>query len=124
LKKLITIFLTLSLIISITACKDQKKTLYSEQQLIAMVNEICSPSFSSNPYDYIKAHQEAFDKIISNGNQTVDIFVIILKKSKVFGLDKYIMAEACTQITGIGKDKNTPWSTANEWLAIYLKAKK
>ncbi len=102
----------------------QKET--EKNQLLAMVDKMTKPiqekpllAFSSNPYDYIEAYRDTFDSLVAGGQSTVNIFVGVLANSTEFGLDKYIMAAVCAEITGIGKGSDKTWSTAKEWLDLY-----
>jgi hypothetical protein len=93
-----------------------------EKSLVNKVNTICSNidiGYSSNAYDYINARQDIFNNIVSEGNAAVKVFVNIMKKDESSGLDEYVMAVACSEITGIGKDSS--WSSASEWLVLYEK---
>ena len=99
---------------------------YTDTQLLDMVNQIMQPTpaepnlgLSSNPYDYIGAHRETYDKLVAGGSRISDFFIMQLQSADTFGLDKYIMAEVCSEITGVGKDKAQPWISAKEWLALY-----
>jgi hypothetical protein len=91
------------------------------QELIGLVEEIAfgehAPFFSSNSYDYIQANREAYNEILTYGDDAVDCFVAELRAADTYGLDKVIMANACQEITGIGEGEM--WGSADEWLAIY-----
>jgi len=102
------------------------KMLPDKESLLAMVDEMTKPNpdnpnleVSSNPYDYIAAHQDIYDELVAGGQNTVDIFVEILTNSNEFGLDKYIMAVVCAQITGIGNESDKTWASAKDWLILY-----
>jgi len=74
---------------------------------------------SSNPFDFIEAKKELYNEILSYGSSAVDCFVEQLRSGEN-GLQGYIMAVACADITGIGdKDEGADWGTAQEWLALY-----
>jgi hypothetical protein len=97
--------------------------------LLQMVEEICSNpqvAYSSNAHDYINAKREVFDRIVARGDEAVQIFVAAMRTSETFGLDKFIMALACAEITGVGKrpgpESPAGWTTAREWLALYEKS--
>lgn len=118
-KKSFIILLSVLLISLISACGSAK---LSKSELLSYVDEICNNSdrgvqISSNAYTYIEAKRDIYQKIIDNGDATVKVFVEELEKSDVFGLDKYIMAAACAEITGIGKYGG--WSSGKEWLDLY-----
>ncbi len=97
-----------------------------KRQLLDMIGKMTEPTqenpflaFSSNPYDYIEAHKDTYNSLIKGGQSTVEVFVDVLKNSTEFGLDKYIMAAVCAEITGIGNDTDKTWGTAKEWLELY-----
>lgn len=104
-------------------------TLHKEiwkDQLLMMIDKMTKSTkekpnlvLSSNPYDYIDAHRDTFNRLVAGGQNTMTIFVDILKDSTEFGLDKYLMAAVCAEITGIGNGKNKTWISAKEWLEIY-----
>lgn len=84
----------------------------SKNQLLTIVNNMMPTKedpalyFSSSAYAYINAHKDSFDQLVAGGQNTVAIFVDILRNSTEFGLDKYIMAAACAEITGIGNNSS------------------
>jgi hypothetical protein len=107
-----------------TDITSQKEIL--KNKLLTMIKEMTKPTLekpnlalSSNPYDYIDAHKDTFNRLVAGGQNTVTIFVDVLKNSTEFGLDKYIMAAVCAEITGIGNGCDKTWSSAEEWLRIY-----
>lgn len=94
-------------------------------ELLALVEQIAGNpacAASSNPYDYIEARRTEYDKILSFGKEAVGCFVPLLRQGEN-GLKGYIMAAACSEITGIGvksgKYDTGWWATAQEWLALY-----
>ena len=95
----------------------------TEEIILDLVNRIAlNPAMatSSNPYDYIRDQQELFDEILSYGDAAVNYMVDYLHTSMEDGLKEYIMAAACAEITGIGKDKAVEhWFTGKHWLDIY-----
>ena len=95
--------------------------------LIAMVQDIANNpncAASSNPFDFIEAKRPLYNEILSYGSSAVDCFVDQLRSGEN-GLQGYIMAVACADITGIGdKDLGADWATAQEWLALYDKSDK
>ena len=95
--------------------------------LIALVQAIAQNpdcAASSNPFDFIEAKRPLYNEIISYGSSAVDCFVEQLRSGEN-GLQGYIMAVACADITGIGdKDTGADWATAQEWLALYEKSDK
>ncbi|MEW9673894.1 hypothetical protein [Ammoniphilus sp. 3BR4] len=80
-----------------------------------------APNTSSNPCDYIRANQEAFDYIVSQGDTTLNYFLEEFKHGKESGLREFIMALACIQILG---DKNPvkQWGNGREWYNLYIKS--
>lgn len=111
-------------VIYITQQNDIKVLLKNE--LLIMIDKMTKSTqekpnlaLSSNPYDYIDAHRDTFNRLVAGGQSTVNIFVDDLKNSAEFGLDKYIMAAVCAEITGIGNGKDKTWSSAKEWLELY-----
>ncbi|MNV72620.1 hypothetical protein D3C71_1657240 [compost metagenome] len=76
---------------------------------------------SSNPNDYIAAHQEAYDLIIGQGDAGLKYLVQELKSSDDNGLKAWIMAKASSDILGEASPVKT-WSTAQEWVAQYERA--
>jgi hypothetical protein len=129
-----TLLIILTLIFILVGCGQTENNItegkLTKNELVEMVDSMISKTqnnpnllLSSNPYDYINAHQDTYNSIISGGQETVTIFVDILENSTTFGLDKYIMAAACSQITGIGNNNTSEnikqWSTAQEWLKLY-----
>ncbi len=96
------------------------------QRLLDLVNGIIQYDpdhpdllLSSNPYDYIEAHQALYDQLVSGGQSTAVILIDILRESNEFGLDKYIMAQALADITGIDSGLDKTWASADEWLELY-----
>jgi hypothetical protein len=78
-------------------------------------------SVSSNPHDYIKNNQQAFDSILSHGNRSLDYLTKQLNASEQSGLKEWIMAQACVDIL---KDSNPvkQWSTGKEWAEKYARS--
>lgn len=112
-----------------TANEDIDITLQKEiskNNLLIMIDIMTKPTqekpnlaLSSNPYDYIDAHRDTFSRLVAGGQSTVTIFIDILKNSNEFGLDKYIMAAVCAEITGIGNSNDKTWASVKEWLKLY-----
>lgn len=96
-------------------------------KLLALVSEIAiNPdcAASSNPFTFIEAKQSRYNEILTYGSKAVDCFLEQLRAGEN-GLQGYIMAVACADITGIGdKDLGADWATAQEWLALYDKSDK
>ena len=96
-------------------------------KLSSLVNEIANNpdcAASSNPFTFIEAKKPVYNEILTYGSTAVDFFVEQLRTGEN-GLQGYIMAVACADITGIGdKDLGADWGTAQEWLALYDKSDK
>ena len=94
-----------------------------ERILFELVNEIANnpdAAMHSNPYRYIEMKQDAYDEILDYGDTAVEYFVAYLREADNYGLQEYIMAAACSEITNIGQKTNgSGWATAGEWLVIY-----
>jgi len=92
------------------------------EELLRLVNEIVNNpdcAASSNPFTYIEARKAKYNEILTYGSDAVDFFVKQLRTGEN-GLQGYIMAVACADITGIGdKDTGADWATAQEWLVLY-----
>ena len=99
----------------VIARHQQRQTLLRLIAKIVYNKGIVSPSSVS--YDYIKSNRETYDAILAYGDAAVDCFVAELRAADTYGLDKYIMAVACQEITGIGEDEM--WGSADDWLEIY-----
>jgi len=99
----------------------------NKEKLLALVDEIINNpdcAASSNPFTYIEARKAQYNEILTYGSDAVDFFVEQLRTGEN-GLQGYIMAVACADITGIGdKDLGADWATAQEWLALYDKSDK
>ena len=99
-----------------------------DAELLRMVDEIAGndrvSGLSSSAYDYINARPDIYEKLIKGGQKTVDCFVRQLRTAENYGLCEYVMAAACSEITGIGKKEGeynpkTWWASAAEWLVLY-----
>ncbi|TYR77071.1 hypothetical protein FZC79_05085 [Rossellomorea vietnamensis] len=106
------------LLILLTACTSAEKEMDIIQQVerdLETIFTLNDPSkTSSNPNDYINAHLDDFENIISNKQITLDHFLKKLKKSEENSLEEYIMAAACVEILG-EKNPVNEWSTGKEW---------
>ena len=96
-------------------------------KLLSLVSDIANNpdcAASSNPFTFIEAKQSRYNEILTYGSKAVDCFVEQLRAGEN-GLQGYIMAVACADITGIGdKDLGADWATAQEWLTLYDKSDK
>ena len=106
---------------------DKTDTVGDISKLLALVNSIANNpdcAASSNPFTFIEAKKPVYNEILTYGSTAVDFFVEQLRTGEN-GLQGYIMAVACADITGIGdKDLGADWGTAQEWLALYDKSDK
>lgn len=98
-----------------------------EEKLLLLIDEIVNNpdcAASSNPFTFIEAKQSRYNEILTYGSKAVDCFLEQLRAGEN-GLQGYIMAVACADITGIGdKDLGADWATAQEWLTLYDKSDK
>ena len=86
---------------------DAQAILYRSQGLETdirtLIDTICSsPAQSSNPGDYIAAHQEEFDRLVSLGTRTIRYCFAEFAKDGQIGLEGHIMALACREIIPVG----------------------
>ena len=69
-----------------------------ETDIAALIDTICaSPAQSSNPGDYIAAHQEEFDRLVDLGIHTLRYCFTEFAKGDQIGLEGHIMALACRE---------------------------
>jgi len=78
-----------------------------------------SPGASSNPGDYISAHQTEYNEIIALDAQALPYFFSVLEKGEN-GLKAYIMVILCREILG-GEDIKYQAASAQDWYD-YFKA--
>ena len=97
---------------------------YSCDELVALIDlitqttaEMPNLQMFSNPHVYIQAHQATYDRLVASGQDAVGCFTAILRQSETFGLDKYLMAAVCAEITGVGRAGG--WGSAREWIMLY-----
>ncbi len=86
---------------------DAQAILYRSQGLETdigtLIDTICaSPAQSSNPGDYIAAHQEEFDRLVSLGTRTIRYCFAEFARGGQIGLEGHIMALACREIIPVG----------------------
>lgn len=104
---------------------DNFKTRYEKRveinhEIEQKLKTICTPSISSNPYEYIEECKEEYNHILAHGNIALELMLERLSNSKEDGLKEYIMAIACSEILKEDSDiKN--WSTGLEWYREYVK---
>ena len=103
---------------------DAQAILYRSQGLETdigtLVDTICaSPAQSSNPGDYIAAHQEEFDRLVSLGTRTIRYCFAEFARDGQIGLEGHIMALACREIIPVGNhDHDIPYEsclTGQDW---------
>lgn len=85
-----------------------------------------SPGVSSNPTDYIKAHQKEYDEIIKMGKPAVNYLIDEFKKGNLNGSNEWIAAWICNEILGDknpikiwAQDSKNGWSTGRDWFEKY-----
>ena len=74
-----------------------------------------SVSVSSNTKDYIEANPDKWDKIISQDDYAVNLFISELEKAKTTGLEEQLMIQAVIEITG----KNIEYVNKDDFLFKY-----
>ncbi|WP_058308223.1 hypothetical protein [Gracilibacillus massiliensis] len=84
----------------------------------ALTKIIGSPSATSNPNDYVKAHPEEFAYIVGQGELALGYFLSEFKKTSTDGLREYVMALACTEILG-SLNPIDNWETGRAWYNSY-----
>ena len=115
LRLLACFFALFLLVFSFSACNEK----ISAEYLQSLVHDIAynpDVAFSSNPYTYIEAKRELYDEILSAGDDVLKAFLPVLRSGEA-GLDAYIMAAACAEISGVGKDGGL--ASAPQWLDLY-----
>lgn len=75
-----------------------------------------SPKTSSNPYDYIKAHQNEYETILKMGHDALDYMLSLFEKGENSGLKAHIMMALCIDLLG---DRNNveqdSYTQPKEW---------
>lgn len=74
-----------------------------------------SPRTSSNPYDYIKAHQEEYDNIIKYGNDALRYLLSQFKTNQASGLRGFIIIELCKELLGSSYHAPQTFSSPEQW---------
>ena len=109
---------------------DAQYILYRSQGLEtdigALIDTICSsPAQSSNPGDYIAAHQEEFDRLVSLGTRTIRYCFAEFARGGQIGLEGHIMALACREIIPVGNHvHDIPYEsclTGQDWFDQFAK---
>ncbi len=82
----------------------------------SMFNEICSsPAVSSNPGDYIKAHKNSYNTLVSGGETTLRYICSEFLKGGQTGLNGHIMRSVMLDILGDEAPELGAVSTGQEW---------
>ena len=109
---------------------DAQAILYRSQGLETdigtLIDTICSsPAQSSNPGDYIAAHQEEFDRLVSLGTRTIRYCFAEFARGGQIGLEGHIMALACREIVPVGTHvHDIPYEsclTGQDWFDQFAK---
>ncbi|MBQ8354681.1 MAG: hypothetical protein IJY40_03525 [Oscillospiraceae bacterium] len=109
---------------------DAQAILYRSQGLETdigtLIDTICSsPAQSSNPGDYIAAHQEEFDRLVSLGTRTIRYCFAEFARGGQIGLEGHIMALACREIIPVGTHvHDIPYEsclTGQDWFDQFAK---
>ena len=103
-------------VVCLTNAVDVNKKI--DGYLDIIVNE-SSVAFSSNPYDYINANKEVFDKITALSEDGLSSMLKMFEDSEDNGLREYVMAVACNTIKPIMTDDD--FESGRDW---YIKYKK
>ncbi|MBQ8732807.1 MAG: hypothetical protein IJY82_08275 [Oscillospiraceae bacterium] len=121
-KRVLAVFLA---VILLGGCVNAGKS-YTEAQLFGMIREMTQATdenpmlgISSNPYEYIRAHRETYQSLVEGGMPVAQVFIRHLEQTGKNGLEEYLMAIVCAEITGVDVEKEIGWSTAQEWLTLY-----
>ena len=67
---------------------------------------------------------ELYNLLLASSTNTVNCFVHALTVAEHYGLREYLMAQICSELTGIGLEQgefnpDTWWCSGDEWLRIY-----
>ncbi len=77
---------------------------------------ISSPMESSNPYDYIKAHQKEYETILKMGDGALQYMLSQFQKGEDEGLKSHIMMRLCIDILGDRNNvKEDQYTSPKEW---------
>ncbi len=76
-----------------------------------------SPSYSSNPFDYIQEHKTEYRELLKYGTSTLQHCFKIFRKDGQTGLEGHIMALACREILmgTAPSDSDLNYATGQEW---------
>ena len=95
-----------------------------ETDIAALIDTICaSPAQSSNPGDYIAAHQEEFDRLVDLGIHTLRYCFAEFAKGDQIGLEGHIMALACREFipdgSGSHEIPHETCMTGQDWFNLF-----
>lgn len=80
-----------------------------------------SPKTSSNPDDYIKAHQDEYETILKMGDEALEYMLSLFEKGEGKGLKGHIMMSLCIDLLG---DRNNVaeglYTSPEEWYSKLL----
>lgn len=96
-----------------TASSDTKSIVEKNLEII-----MSSPKTSSNPNDYIKAHQAEYESIIKMGDEALNYMLSLFKNGETKDLKAHIMMSLCIDILGNRNNvKEGSYSSPEEWYA-------
>lgn len=77
-----------------------------------------SPKSSSNPSDYIKAHEKEYENILKMGDEALQYMLSLFQQGKAKGLKSHIMMELCIDLLGDRNNvKQGSYNSPEEWYA-------
>ncbi|WP_440117955.1 hypothetical protein [Paenibacillus sp. QZ-Y1] len=105
----------------LAACSNQAKsqdvTWKIESSIQQIVSEPESMS-SSNPNKYIADSPEAWEQILSTGEEGLGVLIQQLESSTDNGLKEWIMAQASAEMLG-ERNPVKDWNSGKDWLRQY-----
>ncbi len=96
----------------------------SENEVWHLIEVICSsPAWSSNPGDYIAAHQQEYQRLLQCERTTVAYCFDQFSSRRQIGLEGHIMALACQAIIGEteGLCIDSHYMTGQDWFDLFVK---
>ena len=90
----------------------------------ALLQTICSsPAQSSNPGEYIKAHQEEYDQLLELGDKTVRYCFVQFAQRNCWNLNGHILANLCREIIGQTEEvyEDGTYMTGQDWFNTFAK---
>lgn len=95
----------------------QESSFFAEMD--ALVEEIAaSPAYSSAPGDYIKEHQDAYDRFLSYGDNTLLYCFERFLGGGQNGLEGHLLSIACCEILEI--EDSAMYATGQDWFDHFL----